>query len=150
VRANPRAVLDTHIVLRGLARLRPTSAAVLAFERALSGEFTAVTSRALLGEVRQALAIARSLTGWTDEEIRKVVDHLGRQMLVVPGHLRDLRQVVPEDVKDNPLFEAALEAGATYVVSDDRAVLNLKRVHFAGYLAIEVVPPRTFLRVLDG
>jgi predicted nucleic acid-binding protein len=150
VAGNPRAVLDTQIVVRGLVRRRPTSAAVLIFERAMNGAFAAVTSPSLLAEVRQVLRIARPLTGWTDDEIRKAVDHVAKRLIVVPGHFRDLRQVVPEDAKDNPLFEAALEADAGFVVSDDLAVLDMKRVHFAGFRAIEVVAPRPFLRLLEA
>jgi predicted nucleic acid-binding protein len=114
----------------------------------MSGAFAGVTSPALLAEVRQVLRIARALTGWTDDEIRSAVTHVAKNFIVVPGHFRDVRQVVPEDAKDNPLFEAALEGDAGFVVSDDRAVLDMKRISFAGYRAIEVVAPRPFLRLL--
>ena len=121
---------------------------MLLFERAMTGTFAAVTSPALLAEVRHVLRVARTLTGWTDDEIRKAVDHVARRLIVVPGHLRDLRQVVPEDAKDSPLFEAALEADAGFIVSEDLAVLDVKRVAFSGYRAIEVIAPRPFLRLL--
>lgn len=143
-----RAVLDTQIVVRGLARVRPTSSAVRVFEHAVRGQFTGVTSAALLIEVRRVLRIARSLTGWTDDEIRDAVDHVARRMLVVPGHVIGLRQIVPEDAEDNPLFEAAIEADAGFVVTEDRAVLGCKRVELARYRGIEVVAPHAFLRRL--
>jgi predicted nucleic acid-binding protein len=114
----------------------------------MKGEFTAVTSAALLTELRRVLVIARSLTGWTDDEIRDAVDHIARRMLVVPGHILDLRQIVPADAEDNPLFEAALEADAGFVVTEDKAVLDCKHVALAGYRGIEVVAPRPFLKVL--
>jgi predicted nucleic acid-binding protein len=145
-----RAVLDTQIVVRGLARIRPTSAAVRVFERAMKGDFTGVTSPALLAEVRHVLRTARSLTEWTDDEIREGVAEVAKRLIVVPGHVLGLRQIVPEDANGNPLFEAALEAGAEFVVTDDRAVLGCKRFEVSGYLGIEVVAPQSFLKVLDA
>ena len=130
--------------------MRPTSAAVRVFERALDGRLTGVTSGALLAEVSHVLRIARSLTGWTDDEIRAAVREVGKRLIVVPGHVRDLRQIVPEDAADNPLFEAALEADAEFVVTEDRAVLGCKRVELSGYRGIEVVTPQTLLKVLSS
>jgi predicted nucleic acid-binding protein len=145
-----KAVIDTQIVVRGLARLKPSSAAVQVFERAMNGELAGVTSPVLLGEVRQTLRVVRTLTGWTDDEIRRAVEHVASRLIVVPGRIGKLRQIVPEDLRDNPLFEAALEADAEFVVSEDRAVLGCKRVEFSGYRGIEVVAPRPFLRLLDA
>jgi predicted nucleic acid-binding protein len=150
VAARRKAVIDTQVVVRGLARLKPASAAVQVFERVMRGEVTGVTSPMLLDEVRQTLRVVRTLTGWTDDEIRRAVDHVASRMIVVPGLILDLRQIVPSDLRDNPLFEAALEADAAFVVSEDRAVLGCKRVQFSGYRAIEVLAPRPFLRLLDA
>jgi predicted nucleic acid-binding protein len=116
----------------------------------MNGDFAGVTSPVLLGEVRQTLRVVRTLTGWTDDEIRRAVDHVASRLIVVPGRVGKLRQIVPDDLRDNPLFEAALEADAEFVVSEDRAVLGCKRVEFSGYPGIEVVAPRPFLKLLDA
>jgi predicted nucleic acid-binding protein len=150
VPARLRAVLDTQIIVRRMARLHPTSAAVQIFDRARRGDFTAVSSAPLLGEVRQVLRIASALTRWTDDEVRKAVDHVAKSWEVVPGRVQDVRQIVRKDLNDNPLFEAALEADVGYVVTDDLAVLNVKRIEFSGFRPIEVIAPGPFLKILGA
>ncbi len=50
---------------------------------------------------------------------------------------------VCSDPDDDKFLEAALSAGASYVVSGDAALIKIKRLH-----SVEVVTPAQFLRLL--
>ena len=76
------------------------------------------------------------------------IARLRRVALVVPGHYEDLDKV-PSDLKDNIVVGCALEAGADYIVTDDRRdLLPLKVIWCAGYRPVQIVSPLAFLRLL--
>jgi predicted nucleic acid-binding protein len=116
-----RAIVDSNLVIRGLLRRRPRSVAVRLLDAAIDGRFHLVLSPYLLAE---ALA-----------EVAQVVEGAYAVNLVA------------RDPDDNPVVACALEAGARYVVTDDRKhLLPMKAVRVAGYRTVQIVSPVEFLR----
>ncbi len=75
---------------------------------------------------------------------------LRRIAVVAPGRYQHLDKV-PTDVKDNMVVACALEAGAQYIVTDDRRdLLPLKVIRCPGFEPVQIVRPSAFLRLLDG
>ena len=112
--------------------------------------FALVTSEVQLDELRGALMYPRlqRRTEWTQADVNQAVDAVRDIATVVPGDYEVV--MVPHDPKDNPIVACALEAGADYLVTDDRKdLLPLKVVRVAGYAPVQVVSPPSFLRLLQ-
>jgi putative PIN family toxin of toxin-antitoxin system len=149
VRARPvRAVVDSNLLVRGLLRRRQGSAAVRLLDAAVDGAFQLVLSPYLLGEVRDTLREpqVRALRELTDAQIDAFIGALAGVSHVVEGaYAVDL---VSRDPDDNPVVACALEAGARFVVTDDRKhLLPIKAVRVAGHRTVQIVGPAEFLRL---
>ncbi len=147
--AVPKAVLDTQLVIRGLVRRRK-SAAVELFDLALEGvRMLAVTSPLLLEEYESVLRLphVRGLTNppLDDDLIQRAMRYIGERFIVVAGAFTDVDKV-PDDAKDNPLIEAALEGAAEAIVSDDVDLLSLKVVKVRGFRPVQIYAPGRFLK----
>jgi putative PIN family toxin of toxin-antitoxin system len=147
--AVPKAVLDTQLVIRGLVRRRK-SAAVELFDLALEGvRIRAVTSPLLLEEYESVLRLPqiRGLTNppLDDDLIQRAMQYIGERFIVVAGEFKDVDKV-PDDAKDNPLVEAALEGAAEAIVSDDVDLLSLKVVKVRGFRPVQIYAPGPFLK----
>lgn len=143
------AVLDTQIIIRGLLKRR-ISAATRVFDRAISGEFTGVVSPIILAEVRKTLRTAKSLSldKFSDDLIKITENRLRSKFLVTPGNLRSKYPLIQRDHSDTPLVEAALESGASYIVTEDVGVLSEKEVDISGFETISILPPNHFLKII--
>ena len=149
MRARPavRAVVDSNILVRGLLRRRPNSAAVRVIDAAIDGAFELVLSPYLLGEVAETLREpeVRALRGLTAAQVDALVAALARVGHVVKGAYEV--DLVSRDADDNPVVACALEGGAGFVVTDDRRhLLLLKAVRVAGHRVVQLVSPVAFLR----
>ena len=101
-------------------------------------------AEALLGAAAEEMVAATVQASWRIhvslyvlDEVERVTQELGfsarlatlsRQRIVRRAHLVEpgaSRHDVPEDVKDAPILRAALEAGADYLVTNDRHLLDL-------------------------
>lgn len=112
--------------------------------------FRFITSETLLEELVDVLRTPRlqKYSPFSDQDLRRIVGVLRRVALVVPGHYQGLDKV-PSDFKDNIVVCCALEAGADFIVSDDRRdLLPLKVIRCAGYRPVQIVSPPAFLRIL--
>lgn len=122
-------------------------------EAAFARDILGVTSPALLAEFQRVLSLSaiRRLTQppLEDDIILRSVEHVARHFYVTDGAFRDVDKV-PLDFKDNPLVEAALEAEAELIVSDDHDLLSLKFVRIPGFRIIEITPPSVVLRRIAG
>jgi putative PIN family toxin of toxin-antitoxin system len=151
--AVPKAVLDTQLVVRGMVRRRK-SAAVELFDLALEGvRMQAVTSPLLLEEYENVLKLphVRTLTNppLDDDLIHRAISYIGERFDVVAGAFKDVDKV-PDDAKDNPLIEAALEGAAEAIVSDDVDLLSLKVVKVRGFRSVQIYAPGPFLKYVLG
>jgi len=131
-----KAILDTNVFISGVFWKGPPFEILKAWQ-----------------EQRFRLAISPPIL----DEYRRVLDELTKQraMPVLGSILRvvelysemvepvSFSQPVCSDRDDDKFLEAAIAAGAGYVVSGDRALLNLKSHH-----GVEIVRPARFLNLL--
>ena len=132
-----KAILDTNVLISGVFWKGPPFEILKACQ-----------------EQRFRLAISLPIL----EEYRRVLDEFAkeRQMLVLKSVLKviELRseivkpvpfsEPVCSDPDDDKFLEAAIAAGADYIVSGDKALLNVKFHH-----EVEVVRPSRFLKLLS-
>jgi putative PIN family toxin of toxin-antitoxin system len=132
-----KAILDTNVLISGVFWKGPPFEILKAWQ-----------------EQRFRLAISLPIL----EEYRRVLDEFAkeRQMLVLNSVLKviELRseivkpvpfsEPVCSDPDDDKFLEAAIAAGADYIVSGDKALLNVKFHH-----EVEVVRPSRFFKLLS-
>jgi uncharacterized protein len=131
-----RAVLDTNVWLGAILW---RGAAFQARRRAETGDYTAVTSNAILHELVEVL---RFDFGLPDEFIFEWWIHLNRLCDVV--RVTSQLNVVERDPDDDKFVECAADGQCEYVVSRDRHLLDLK-----SYNDIQFITVGSFLQVLD-
>jgi putative PIN family toxin of toxin-antitoxin system len=136
-----RVVVDTNVLVRAVIRPQGTVGPMLL--RLRQGEYTLLTSRALLEELIDVLNRPRIRGKYhlTDQDIQTVVGLLllrGEQ--VMPTE----RIVTCRDPRDDKFLEVAVAGKADVIVSGDQDLLDLHP-----YAGIAIVPPNIFLRMLD-
>lgn len=104
----------------------------------VAGSFVPITSPALLAELRGVLSY-RKLRGVIPDPSEFVALIEATSAVVEPS----IRSRAARDEADNRVLEAAIAAGADFVVTGDRDLLALEAVE-----GTRVVSPRTFLDVL--
>jgi uncharacterized protein len=137
-----RAVIDTNVVVSRFLSPFGNPALILAlWEKAL---FELVVSDAILAEYERVLAYraVRVRHRLSQDEITAIVaDFRNFAILVEPSESID---VIADDPSDNMFLEAAVAGHCEYVVSGDPHLLRLGE-----YRSIQIVPPATFLAVLE-
>jgi len=132
-----KAILDTNVFISGVFWKGPPFEILKAWE-----------------EQRFRLAISVPIL----DEYRRVLDELTKQravqaltsiLKIIEIHSEMVEPVafagpVCSDPDDDKFLEAAIAAGADYVVSGDRALVDLKYYH-----GVEIVRPSRFLKVLS-
>ena len=128
-------VLDANVIVSGILAPAGPPGQVLAAWRA--EHFALVTSPAILNEVERVLNYQKIATrhGLGPDQVRAFVTELGYFSTVVEGKIR--LTVFREDPADDRYLEAAVEGGASYIVSGDRLLLALDT-----YEGIEILTPR--------
>lgn len=146
-----RAVLDTNIYVSALMSARGVASRV--FEAGFHDKlFVPVTSPAMLDELIEVITRPRNM-----RRLRRGLADLAAFRLlvkqnaeVVPGEYQRL-DIVPTDVKDNPIAATALEAQAQYLVTQDAAdLLRLKAFRLAAHRVVQIINPVDFLREVLG
>jgi uncharacterized protein len=112
-----RAVLDSNVIVSGLGWSGEPARII---EAVLAGELVLVTSSPLLAELRRVLAYPKLATAIPDGS--RLADLLEMSSVVVEP--LSVFAVV-EDESDNRVLEAAVAAGADYIVSGDGHLLTL-------------------------
>ena len=135
-----RLAIDTNVLIAALTRPGGTSARIV--KAWLDGRLEVVTSPATIREAELVLG-----GGWLGRIVeREVVERLlealrTRSVMVEsPPRIGDLRL---KDAGDLRLVEAAISAGAGYIVTTDREFLRAR-----GYGDVEFVTPAEFKRLL--
>lgn len=135
-----RVVLDTNVVISAtLIRGGNEDRILRAWRR---GAFELVLSPPILEEMARALSYDRLRRArWmTDEEALELLQVLGEESILVPGR-HAVR--ISRDPEDDKFVAAAVEAGADYVVTGDKDLLDIAR-----YRSLRLISPATFLRIL--
>ena len=106
-----------------------------------AGRVTLYTSPELIEELagvlrRSKFAVRLGARGVTPEEL--VAGYLRLARIVLP---QPIAPVIAEDPEDDAVLACAFTARASYIISGDRHLLDLKR-----YQAVHIVSPRMFLK----
>jgi putative PIN family toxin of toxin-antitoxin system len=136
-----RVVLDTNVVVSAAVNPKGPPAEIIRAWRARSFEW--VTSPPLLLELARILHSprVRRYMAWREDEVDEfVVVARERAEVVTPAHQIE---AIPDDPSDNRLLEAAVAAGADYVISGDQHLLQLKT-----YEGVQIVTPARFVAIL--
>jgi putative PIN family toxin of toxin-antitoxin system len=135
-----RAVVDTNVLVSGI--IAPHGAPRRILEAWHAGQFTLVTSEAIVVEVARVLRYPRIRDRYslTEDDVVTVVDSLRTDAEVVAGLYEVQRSVAPAD---DMFLACALEGLGEYIVSGDRHLLEIGSYH-----DVLVVTPRHFVALL--
>jgi len=130
-----KVVIDTNILIGGADD--ESSVAYKIIEEVIAGRLDAYATHQTMGENRQML---RKLV--RDRNYRERLEEFFRKLKIVKVY-KPLHVVADEE--DNKLFESAASSGAEYLVSQDRAVLDVEEYH-----RTKVVTPQDFWAIYEG
>jgi predicted nucleic acid-binding protein len=131
----PRLVLDTQVILDWLLFRDPSTARLAAFVQ--EGRADWIAEAGGLQEFRYVLG--QSALARYEPDFAHIEAGLGRLCRVLPTPTQGQHRLICRDPDDQRFIDLALDAGATWLLSRDRAVLALaKRARAAGLL---ILPP---------
>ena len=122
-----KIVLDTNIFISSLLSRSGRPATIIDAWRAGGYLYLLVTSPSIISEIQRVLDAPRisKKYGLGRDQIEKLIFLLKRDALVVPG-ISDAAGTIPEDPADEMFLSTALDAGADFIVSGDRHLLDLR------------------------
>lgn len=129
----PRVILDTNVVIS--AFLTPGKSRKIV-ELAAQRKLLVFSSPAIEKELRTTL---RNKLGYSPEEIYQAILTY-REIVHKSVYPRKNLGVIKADLTDNRILEAALAAGADYIISGDHHLLSLGQ-----FKDIRIVNPTDFL-----
>jgi putative PIN family toxin of toxin-antitoxin system len=133
-----RVVSDTNVHVSAFThRLGPP---FRIWQKAISREYTLLTSPAIMREVARVL---RNRMGWQETEIVSQLKLLARVAKIVSP--TEILRVVKADPDDDRIIECAVSGNADLIVSGDHHLTKLK-----SYRNIGIVRPIDFLRTLGA
>lgn len=137
-------VFDTSVLI---PLILEASASTRLFLRLQAAGWHVAISPQIMAEARRKMETKQSVRQWlkmSDEEISRFLDHdLPGKTRSLPG-VRQAHGAVPADRSDDIIVAAALEAGAAYIVTEDKHLLDLKQ-----YRGIQIMNRQTFTEELD-
>ena len=134
-------VLDTNVIVSSV--LSPTGRPAEIIRRWEANEFDLATSQPLIAELENVLTYQR-VSKYFKEPEEKVITLLRRLRTVATAvEPQSTLDVVKQDPPDNRVLECAVGGGASYIVSGDRHLLDLKE-----YQGIVILNPAGFLAAL--
>lgn len=137
-----RVVLDTNVLVSAFISKRGHSANILDIVTTFE-EMTLVLSDEILEEFEDVMA---------REEVRERFDYSAAEINEFASAIRSVAEIVKvksnfrlmeEDPKDDMVLNTAYDGRATYIVSGDGHLQNLKK-----FRSIRVVSPRRFMRII--
>ncbi|MBI3962654.1 MAG: putative toxin-antitoxin system toxin component, PIN family [Deinococcus sp.] len=143
-----RIVLDANQYVSAVLNPKGLAAAILRAS-GLWGEvervFELVVSPAILDEVQEVLGREhlRQLHGWSKGRVADFTSRLKDQAYLTPG--RVVLTTTLKDPDDEVYLVAAVEAGASYLVTRDTELRSLKE-----YQGVLILDPAAFLALLRG
>lgn len=131
-----KVVLDTNVFISGIHWTGSSEKILRAW---MEDKFESVSSLPIIEEIVRVLMnfkipLDADDISWWESLI------LEKSLVVVPTEEVD---IVKNDPDDNKFIEAALEAQAEYIVSQDKHLLSIKE-----YNGIKIVHPEEFLKLL--
>lgn len=147
----PAVVFDCMTYLQ--ATISPGGPAAACLRLLEAGRFRLFVSEAVLREVRDVLdrpRIRRKNPRLTDAAVSALIERLGRMAMLVVEVPREF--FYERDPKDEPYVNLALAAGARYLVTRDKDLLDLMdetreegKAFRERYPALTILDPATFL-----
>lgn len=128
-----RVVFDTNIYISAL--ITPGGRAEAAYMLALEGKIDLFTSIPILTETAKKL---RDKFQWDDEKIAAAIRHISA---IAAVRKPAKRLAILADDPDNRILECAVDAGAVYIVTGDRHLLDL-----AAYEDTKIITLTAFLK----
>jgi len=148
-------VFDCVVFLQSLIRL--SGPAVTCIERFEQGRFSLVVSPEVLSELHDVLSrpkLRESFPLLTDAKTDRLIESLlgkGKFVANVPK-----RWELPRDPDDEPYINLAIEAGAQYLVTRDRDLLDLMisdskegREFQSQFPELRILDPISFLKAIE-
>lgn len=135
-------VPDTHILISGATLSSSYTGRIMRTWRV--GKVEIATSEPILAEIRRVWNYPQvsRLYGWSDRQIDIFIADVRKGAVVV---IPTTSLTVSADPNDDMFFECAVAAGADYIVSKDKHVLDVGE-----YEGIQVIKPGYFVeRVLQ-
>lgn len=131
-----KAILDTNVFISGIFWKGPPFEILKAWQEQ---RFRLAISSPILDEYRRVLdEFTKERTLPALSSILKVIEFNSETVEPL-----SFQEPVCSDPDDDKFLEAALAAGANYIVSGDTALLNIKSHH-----GVEIVRPTRFLKLL--
>ena len=127
-----KVVLDTNVFISALFW---KGAPYQIFKRILEGAILNFVSPQILAEIKERLLDKFKLPPEKVKEFLEII--VFNSQLVYP---KKKLNIVKKDPKDNKILECALEAKASFVISGDKHLLEIKE-----YKGIKIVTPREFI-----
>jgi putative PIN family toxin of toxin-antitoxin system len=136
-------VLDTNVFISALLSSKGAPAELI--DRWEADEFGVVISPVLVNELERSLTYPRvaKYLKLPQETIPSLLGHLVKVATFVEPQIK--LNVIEDDPDDNRVLECALTGGATYIISGDIHLLNLKE-----YQGIIILSPAGFLTLLKS
>jgi uncharacterized protein len=136
-----RAVLDANVLISAVLSAKGNPAAILACWQ--EGRLEIVVSETILKEVERVIRYPRIQGRYqlSEEQIGRFLGLLRRYAILAEP--QEQIDAVQADPSDNRYLEAALAGEASYVVSGDHHLLDLKR-----YRDIQILAPNEFMTFL--
>ncbi|MFA4934434.1 MAG: putative toxin-antitoxin system toxin component, PIN family [Candidatus Methanoperedens sp.] len=133
-----RLVIDTNVFVSALISTKSIPALLL---DEVGKKYTLFISKEILGEVEDV--ISRKKFGFTTQKISSAMEAiLSFSEIINPGIKVD---VIKSDHDDNKILECAIACGASYIVSGDSHLLDLRE-----YGSIKIINPKTALELLNN
>jgi len=140
----PTVVFDTSVLIPLILK---ASRSTRLFSRLRAAGWHVAVSPQIVAETREKMETKRSVREWlkmSDEEINTFLDQdLPGKTRALPG-VRQAHGAVKADPKDDIIIAAALESKASYIVSEDTHLLDLKE-----YQGIKIMNREDFGAELD-
>lgn len=136
-------VFDSDVLI---PMILPASKSARLFRRLRRTGHTVATSPQILKEVREKLLTDHAIREWLelpDRDLRAYLRDLPRLLRRTRG-LVTVRGVVKDDPDDDKILAAALESNASYIVSEDRHLRDLR-----SWRGIKILNRDEFARELD-
>jgi putative PIN family toxin of toxin-antitoxin system len=136
-------VFDTSVLI---PLILPASRSTVLFHRLRSNGHRVAFTEPVYAELEDKLRRRETLRRWmqrSDDEISQFLTDLRTNCYLLPG-FREVQGAVQADPKDDIIIAAALEASASYIVSEDRHLLDLK-----AYEGITIMSRMQFAAELD-
>lgn len=132
-----RIVLDTNILISGLLY---SGKPKLLLDLALEGKFESVSSMQMVEEFRKVIARPRFNLDANLQDIMINFAIRFNNIVLIKSKFK----VIPKDPSDDLVIRTAYDGKASYIVSGDRHLLELK-----GFLGIKIVTANKMFEILN-